>query len=67
MRVKLQESHEPHEPSEAEMLARAQRSVRELGPVLSDLVRAFAERGESLYLVGGSVRDALLDLSLIHI
>ncbi|MEK0372958.1 CCA tRNA nucleotidyltransferase [Corynebacterium mastitidis] len=61
MRVKLQESHEPHEPSEAEMLARAQRSVRELGPVLSDLVRAFAERGESLYLVGGSVRDALLD------
>ncbi|MBC3186496.1 CCA tRNA nucleotidyltransferase [Corynebacterium sp. zg-331] len=42
------------------MLIRAEHAVRELTPVLGGLVRAFARRGESLYLVGGSVRDALL-------
>ncbi|WP_425388781.1 CCA tRNA nucleotidyltransferase [Corynebacterium oculi] len=39
---------------------RAERAVRTLSPVLSGMVRAFSQRGESLYLVGGSVRDALL-------
>ncbi|KQB84674.1 CCA-adding enzyme [Corynebacterium oculi] len=42
------------------MLMRAERAVRTLSPVLSGMVRAFSQRGESLYLVGGSVRDALL-------
>lgn len=60
-RVKKQVSQEPQpEPTEAEMLMRAQEAVRALSPVLSGLVRAFSQRGESLYLVGGSVRDALL-------
>ncbi|WP_413464475.1 CCA tRNA nucleotidyltransferase [Corynebacterium sp. 22KM0430] len=65
MRVKNQESQEPQpearpELAEAEMLMRAEHAVRALSPVLSDLVRGFTQRGESLYLVGGSVRDALL-------
>ncbi|KQB87019.1 CCA tRNA nucleotidyltransferase [Corynebacterium lowii] len=62
MRVKHQEHQETQaELSEAEMLVRAQHAVSTLSPVLSDLVVAFAQRGESLYLVGGSVRDALLN------
>ncbi|HZK32434.1 MAG TPA: CCA tRNA nucleotidyltransferase [Corynebacterium sp.] len=42
------------------MLARAQRTVLSHADLLVDLVRAFADAGHSLYLVGGSVRDALL-------
>lgn len=42
------------------MQARAQRALAELLPVLRPLAAAFAERGHGLYLVGGSVRDALL-------
>ncbi|AWB82873.1 CCA tRNA nucleotidyltransferase [Corynebacterium yudongzhengii] len=41
-------------------LVRAERTVRGLEPVLGALVDAFDERGAELYLVGGSVRDALL-------
>lgn len=39
---------------------RAQNAVAGLAPVLSDLVDAFDRAGHPLYLVGGSVRDALL-------
>ncbi|MCF4007640.1 CCA tRNA nucleotidyltransferase [Corynebacterium uropygiale] len=42
------------------LLARGQRAVEELVPVIGPLVADFAEAGERLYLVGGSVRDALL-------
>lgn len=47
--------------SQVELLARAERAILSLAPVLEDLVAAFADRGESLFLVGGSVRDAFLD------
>lgn len=43
-----------------ELMARAERAINSLSPILLDLVVAFRDRGESLYLVGGSVRDALL-------
>lgn len=42
------------------MQARAERALSDLLPVLQPLAAAFAERGHKLYLVGGSVRDALL-------
>ncbi|WP_448853321.1 CCA tRNA nucleotidyltransferase [Corynebacterium frankenforstense] len=42
------------------MLARAEATVLGLKDVLGPLVADFAARGESLYLVGGPVRDALL-------
>lgn len=41
-------------------LVRAERTIRELEPVLGGLVDAFDDAGAHLYLVGGSVRDALL-------
>nr|WP_245532337.1 CCA tRNA nucleotidyltransferase [Corynebacterium caspium] len=41
-------------------LAQAERTVLDLAPTLTPLAAAFKQRGESLYLVGGSVRDALL-------
>ena len=41
-------------------MARVQGSVDKQRPFLEPLARAFAERGESLYLVGGPVRDAML-------
>ena len=44
----------------AAMLARAEATVLGLKDVLGPLVADFAARGESLYLVGGPVRDALL-------
>lgn len=42
------------------LLARAETAVRELEGLLTSLVREFHDRGESLYLVGGPVRDAML-------
>nr|WP_235840667.1 CCA tRNA nucleotidyltransferase [Corynebacterium liangguodongii] len=42
------------------MLARAQAGVEKLRGFLEPLARQFAARGESLYLVGGPVRDAML-------
>ncbi|AKK04344.1 CCA tRNA nucleotidyltransferase [Corynebacterium epidermidicanis] len=42
------------------MQARAQGALEELLPVLQPLAAAFAAAGHQLYLVGGSVRDALL-------
>ncbi|KMO70509.1 MAG: CCA tRNA nucleotidyltransferase [Mycolicibacterium rufum] len=43
-----------------ELLAAAQVSLNRHREVLEGLGRLFAERGHALYLVGGSVRDALL-------
>ncbi len=48
----------------AELLAAAQVALNRNGDVLGDLGRLFADAGHELYLVGGSVRDALLGRSL---
>lgn len=42
------------------LLARAQTTIGGLEELLLPLARAFAQAGESLYLVGGPVRDAML-------
>ena len=44
----------------AELLAAAQVALNQHADILRDLGRAFADAGHELYLVGGSVRDALL-------
>lgn len=44
----------------AVVMARVQASVDKQKPLLEPLARAFAQRGESLFLVGGPVRDAML-------
>lgn len=41
-------------------MARAESAIAQLSDLLSGLVERFASRGFPLYLVGGSVRDALL-------
>jgi poly(A) polymerase len=46
--------------AEAEQLAAAAVALRQHAPVLTELGRLFADAGHELYLVGGSVRDALL-------
>jgi poly(A) polymerase len=51
----------PHDPTtDADLLAAARALTPHAG-VLSELGALFAEAGHELYLVGGSVRDALLD------
>ncbi len=47
-------------PADAELLAAAAVALNEHSELLADLGRVFAEAGHTLYLVGGSVRDALL-------
>ncbi|AVL99149.1 CCA tRNA nucleotidyltransferase [Gordonia iterans] len=42
------------------LLAAAAVGLRDLGDVLTPVAQRFAERGHELYLVGGSVRDAVL-------
>src|SRR5699024_5890879 len=42
------------------LLARADSTVAGLSDLLSGLISEFARRNHTLYLVGGSVRDALL-------
>ena len=42
------------------MLAVADQAIGREADLLAPLAAAFAERGHSLYLVGGSVRDALM-------
>jgi len=42
------------------LLARAEQTIVGLAPVLTDLVAEFTRRELPLYLVGGSVRDAIL-------
>ncbi|MGE2732651.1 CCA tRNA nucleotidyltransferase [Mycolicibacterium vaccae] len=49
-----------HRPSDVELLAAAQISLNRHAGVLAELGALFAEHGHQLYLVGGSVRDALL-------
>ncbi|KUH66456.1 poly(A) polymerase PcnA [Mycolicibacterium novocastrense] len=46
--------------TDAELLATAQVELNRHGEVLRELGRLFADAGHELYLVGGSVRDALL-------
>lgn len=53
-------THDSHDEQALAQLVRAQRAITELTPVLGDLVSAFDAAGHELYLVGGSVRDALL-------
>jgi poly(A) polymerase len=50
----------PESASDAELLAAAQVALNRHRDVLSGLGRVFADAGHELYLVGGSVRDALL-------
>ncbi len=50
----------PESAADAELLAAAQKALTRHGDVLRDLGRLFAGAGHQLYLVGGSVRDALL-------
>ena len=45
----------------AALLAAAMRSLSPHAPVLSELGARFADAGHQLYLVGGSVRDAVLE------
>jgi poly(A) polymerase len=47
--------------ADAELLAAAQVALNRRGDVLRDVGRLFAAAGHDLYLVGGSVRDALLN------
>ena len=42
------------------LLAQAERTIAGLQDVLGDLVAEFQSRSLPLYLVGGSVRDAIL-------
>ncbi|AKK12180.1 tRNA adenylyltransferase [Corynebacterium uterequi] len=49
-----------HNEQAVSQLLRAERTLKSLESILIDLVRAFDDAGEELYLVGGSVRDALL-------
>lgn len=50
----------PDSAADAELLASAQVALNQHRALLADLGRVFAEAGHDLYLVGGSVRDALL-------
>jgi poly(A) polymerase len=50
----------PERSADAELLATALVALNEHGEVLRELGRIFADAGHELYLVGGSVRDALL-------
>ena len=50
----------PDPTSDSELLAAAQVALNVHGAVLRELGRLFADHGHELYLVGGSVRDALL-------
>ena len=50
----------PDSAADAELLARAAVALNRHADVLRDLGAVFAEAGHELYLVGGSVRDALL-------
>jgi poly(A) polymerase len=53
-------SNVPETAFDAELLAAAARALNKHGDVLSGLGTVFADAGHQLYLVGGSVRDAVL-------
>ena len=48
-------------PSLTEAQTNAMRQLLRIAPVIDDLGRLFSEAGHEIFLVGGSVRDALLD------
>ncbi len=50
----------PEATPEDELLRRAAVELQRQGPLLADVGRLFAAAGHQLYLVGGSVRDAVL-------
>jgi poly(A) polymerase len=50
----------PDSAADAELLAGAAKALNRHGAVLGELGTVFADAGYELYLVGGSVRDALL-------
>jgi poly(A) polymerase len=50
----------PDSAADAELLASAQVALNQHRSLFADLGRVFADAGHELYLVGGSVRDALL-------
>ncbi|GFG53415.1 CCA tRNA nucleotidyltransferase [Mycolicibacterium agri] len=50
----------PDSAADVELLAAAQRALNRHRDVLRELGRLFADAGHEVYLVGGSVRDALL-------
>jgi poly(A) polymerase len=54
-------SNDPNPPSADVELLAAVKALQPHAPVLRELGELFAEAGHELYLVGGSVRDALLD------
>ncbi|MDT5339929.1 MAG: poly(A) polymerase [Mycobacterium sp.] len=54
----------PNDPPAADELLTAARALQQHTPVLRELGQLFADAGHELYLVGGSVRDALLDRPL---
>ncbi|HYO04459.1 MAG TPA: CCA tRNA nucleotidyltransferase [Mycobacterium sp.] len=51
----------PNDPSATDELLTAAKALQQHTPVLRELGQMFADAGHELYLVGGSVRDALLD------
>ena len=52
---------DPTDPlAAAGLMARVQGVVEKRAELLTPLAQLFVDRGESLYLVGGSVRDAML-------
>ena len=58
---KLFDVPDPTDPLAAPaLMARAEGVVEKHAALLEPLARAFHERGETLYMVGGSVRDAML-------
>jgi len=54
----------PNDPSTTDELLTAAKALQGHTPVLRELGQLFAEAGHELYLVGGSVRDALLQRPL---
>lgn len=58
--VRLRCPNVPETATDAELLATAQVALNRHADVLRELGRLFADAGHELYLVGGSVRDALL-------
>jgi poly(A) polymerase len=54
----------PNDPSAADVLLTAAKALQPHAQMLRELGRLFADAGHQLYLVGGSVRDALLERPL---
>jgi poly(A) polymerase len=54
----------PTDPSATDELLTAAKALQQHTPVLRELGRLFADAGHEIYLVGGSVRDALLERPL---